>query len=33
MIKTKANANVMRSPAEMMAMIERLKKEVASLKS
>ena len=32
-IKTNAAANVMRSPAEMMAMIERLKKEVASLKA
>eukprot|EP00353_Schmidingerella_taraikaensis_P004442 CAMPEP_0185588116 /NCGR_PEP_ID=MMETSP0434-20130131/51929_1 /TAXON_ID=626734 ORGANISM="Favella taraikaensis, Strain Fe Narragansett Bay" /NCGR_SAMPLE_ID=MMETSP0434 /ASSEMBLY_ACC=CAM_ASM_000379 /LENGTH=141 /DNA_ID=CAMNT_0028210553 /DNA_START=116 /DNA_END=538 /DNA_ORIENTATION=- len=32
-IKTNAAANVMRSPAEMMAMIERLKKEVAALKA
>lgn len=32
-IKMNASANVMRSPAEMMAMIERLKKEVASLRA
>ena len=32
-IKTKAAANVMRSPAEMMLMIEKLKAEVRALRA
>lgn len=32
-IKTKAAANVMRSPAEMMLMIEKLKAEVKALRA